>query len=211
MKMIGFFIKSSVNKITLSLIVVLLAGCRNEEVNNNPLIATDAFYQITGDSNVDLSDRVIGSDRETVLTAVRSKDAGCGVNSIDDLMFNPAIEGAGLCLYSYSVSNATTTSTANALIISTSSVSPLLPMISHSMKTEQQVQLNLNNLLGSAFPSGFALNTTNIQTLGDMADEATVSATGNIITYTAPSVAGWNRLVYTLENSTDSTQKKLGV
>ncbi|EMD1178638.1 hypothetical protein VP758_005269, partial [Vibrio harveyi] len=201
-------------RLLLSGAFLLLVGCgpqESKEPQTSSVKATDAFFSVGQSFHIDLSNSVVGGNQNVSLAEVYSEQQGCEASDVQKLSFNADMGDNGLCIYRYSISSPSVDSSANALVVSSSSSEPLLPNISQPTTVRQQVQLNLNNLLGSAFPSGFALNTTNIQTLGDMADEATVSATGNIITYTAPSVAGWNRLVYTLENSTDSTQKKLGV
>jgi hypothetical protein len=208
-------------------LALTLFGCGGDEDGNAiappptevfPVVAMDGFSVAALDTPtfIDLAPYVRGG--QAALTSVSYS----GVNA--DECSLPTQQGMGftvtplkgvLCDYQFTVSNAQVSDNALMKVFTTQAVDPILPALSHPMVLEgtpTPVALNLVDLLNETgqWPEEYDLNPESVTVQGSAGNIGGVTAYGNTIAYTAPTAAGWNRIIYTLSNASDPGQDRMG-
>ncbi|WP_447040732.1 Lcl domain-containing protein [Vibrio parahaemolyticus] len=125
--------------------------------------------------------------------------------SDDGLVFEVEAPSGQWCDYQYTVASEQAdapSSSATMSVFSTSATQATLPPLSHPMLlSDTNATFDLQALLGSDWPSGYALSTQPVIVQGSEGNLGSATSTGNTITYTPPANAGWNRLIYTLTDA----------
>ena len=175
-----------------------------------PIIAMDGFATVTpgGKASVDVAPYIRGARGFEKLTAVEpigDLDECSDVTLNEDGLIFEVKTGAGVfCDYQYTVAGqqAGAPVSASMSVFSTSAEQAILPPLSHSMLIDDSsATLNLQALLGSIWPEGYALGTQSVKVQGEASNLGVATSSANVITYTPPSNAGWNRILYTLTDA----------
>jgi len=202
-------------------LTLALYGCGSEEGESAappsevlPIVAMDGFSVAAANqsSYINLASYVRGG--QAALTSVRyvgdNHDA-CPAPTKRGLGFEVNASSGALCDYQFTVSNAQTSDSATMKVFSTQAATPILQPLSHPMVVGGgNATFILPTLLGADWPTGYALDTASVTVKGSDDALGTATAAGNIITYTGPTAAGWNLVVYTLTNAEKPDENLLG-
>ena len=201
-----------------------LFGCGGEDNAQStskevfPIEALDGFTTVMPHStaSVDVRPFVRGLQGRERLTSVEPVQEECSdvTLSEDGLVFEVDTDSGEWCDYRYTVESdqADTPSTARLSLFSTSARQSTLPPLSHPMLlSDSNENFDLQTLLGSDWPSGYALSTQAVIVQGSEGNLGGATPTGNTITYTPPAYAGWNRLIFTLKDAGNTGNDVVGV
>ncbi|WP_345860711.1 hypothetical protein [Shewanella algae] len=192
-----------------------LFGCGGEDTSQStpnevfPFVASDGFSTITpaSTSSVDVRPFVRGARGHERLTSVEPMQENCSDATVSDdgLVFEVEAPSGQWCDYQYTVASEQAdapSSSATMSVFSTSATQATLPPLSRPMLlSDTNATFDLQALLGSDWPSGYALSTQPVIVQGSEGNLGSATSTGNTITYTPPANAGWNRLIYTLTDA----------
>lgn len=192
-----------------------LLGCGGEDSSQStpnevfPFVASDGFSTVTPGSttSVDVRPFVRGTRGHERLTSVKLIQESCSDVTVSDdgLVFEVEVPSGQWCDYQYTVASEqadTPSSSATMSVFSTSATQATLPPLSHQMLlSDTSATFDLQALLGSDWPSGYALSTQPVIVQGSEGNLGSATPTGNTITYTPPANTGWNRLIYVLTDA----------
>ena len=176
-----------------------------------PIVALDGFSVAAPDktTHIDLTPYIYGGEAILADVNYMGTNEVCSAPIKNGIGFDVTITSGTLCDYQYTVNNAQTRNSALMRVFTTQAVDPILPPLSHAMVLNgADVSFDLPVLLGSDWPDGFSLSAVTVQ--GEEGNLGTATQSGNIITYTAPDLSGWNRIVYTLANATKPGEDVMG-
>lgn len=160
-------------------------------------IALDGFRAVRPGvtTRVDLSTFVRGTG--TTLSAMDSEQAGCSASNLSGLSADVISDG-GLCEFTYQVSGQSGDASATLNTLASDKASPVIPPVSQTMTlAEPNKAFDLTALLGADWPAGYNLDPASLVVQGGSA-QGTATASGNVLTYTHPGEAVWNRILFTL-------------
>lgn len=192
-----------------------LFGCGGEDTSQStpnevfPFVASDGFSTVTpaSISSVDVRPFVRGARGHERLTSVEPMQENCSDVTVPDdgLVFEVEAPSGQWCDYQYTVASEQAdapSSSATMSVFPTYATQATLPPLSHPMLlSDTSATFDLPALLGSDWPSGYALSTQPVIVQGSEGNLGSATPTGNTITYTPPANAGWNRLIYTLSDA----------
>ena len=172
----------------------------------------DGFSTATPDTptKLDLSPFVRG--KGATLTAISSTQPGCDVSAPSNFNVDVTIVGGNLCSYSYSARIADgPESSATLSVLASRASQPLLEPLSYAHTLGQANPVfDLYAELGDQWPAGdYSLDASSVTVQGGSV-QGTAVASGNNITYTPPSSADWNRILFVLKDSAKPTEDVLG-
>lgn len=203
---------------------LILAGCGGDDDGGytqptnpdvtTPVLAMDGFSVVVPneESFIDLSQFVRGTDVRIADITANEDNPHCGQPSVSGTGVNVEITEGTFCEYSYTATQTGLPSaTATLNVLATKASNPMLPPLSEAMVLGgAPVRLNLVSLLGSDWKSTYSLNAASVQVQGMEGNLGTETAAGNVITFTAPELSGWNRIIYTLTDSAASGEDVMG-
>ncbi|PNQ65371.1 hypothetical protein C1141_09290 [Vibrio agarivorans] len=192
-----------------------LLGCGGEDTSQSTpnevfhFVASDGFSTVTpaSTSSVDVRPFVRGARGHERLTSVEPIQENCSDVTVSDdgLVFEVETPSGQWCDYQYTVASEQAdapSSSATMSVFSTSAAQATLPPLSHPMLlSDTKERFDLKALLGSEWPSGYALSSQPVIVQGSEGNLGSATPTSNTITYTPPANAGWNRLIYTLTDA----------
>ncbi|AUW07483.1 Ig-like domain-containing protein [Vibrio campbellii] len=204
------------NIFVLSLVAsaVALVGCGGENSSENslpppgdptPLLAMDGFSITKPDEKtfIDLSGLVRGNNVKIVSVEPSSGNLFCGEPKVNGLGVDVLIEDGMYCQYEYTAVQEDASIAHAALnVLATAAEEPMLPPISKPLMVGSgTTTFNLPELLGSDWKISYTLNIDSVQVQGMEGNLGSVSAEGNVISYTPPELSGWNRVLFTLNDT----------
>ncbi|WP_421187480.1 hypothetical protein, partial [Aeromonas enteropelogenes] len=161
-------------------------------------------------TRIDLSPFVRGVGATlTTINTTSSERSECHVASPSGLTAEVTIDDGGLCQYAFTVSNGVSNANAAINVLASSSASPILPTLSQAIMLNSPVTFNLENLLGTDWPSGYSLDVDSLVVQGG-SEQGEAVASGNSVTYTPPATPDWNRIVFILKNPEKPNEDALG-
>lgn len=172
-------------------------------------IALDGFRAVHPGvtTRIDLSTFVRGTG--ATLSAMSSEQAGCSASNLDGLSAD-VISDSGLCEFTYEVSSEGGDASATLNTLASDKASPVIPPVSQTMTlAEASKTFDLVALLGTDWPAGYSLDPTSLVVQGGSA-QGIATASGNVLTYTHPGEAVWNRILFTLTDSTKPGEDAFG-
>lgn len=159
-------------------------------------------------TQLDLSAFVRGQG--ATLTSVTSEQPGCGAGAVSGLMAEVDISDTTLCQYRVLASSGNAQGAATLSVLATRASTPVLEPLSAAMTlSERDKTFDVVALYGASLPAGYALKADSVTVQGGSVQGAATQA-GNVITYTPPGAADWNRLVFTLANPARPDEDILG-
>lgn len=208
-------------------LALLLIGCGGEGEktspppvtpgggDNAPLLAIDGFSVVTPaeSTRIDMSQFVRGSNARITHVNELRDNAACGKAQIQGLSLNVTAQRGAYCEYAYTVAQSGAgTTTAKLNVLATDAAKPILPPISAALIIGGAAQsFNLQSLLGDKWKSTYSLDADTLAVQGMQGNEGSASATGNSIVFTPPTLSGWSRIVYTLNDSAAPESSVVGV
>ncbi|MFM5781520.1 adhesion domain-containing protein [Aeromonas caviae] len=158
-------------------------------------------------TRIDLSAFARGPN--ATLTAMSSQQEGCQATNLSGLSAE-LTNDSGLCEYTYTVSNSDSNDSAALNVLASSKASPVLPPLSQTMMLGTgDATYDLGVLLGSDWPADYSLDPDSLEVQGGTT-QGTVTANGNVLTYTPPSTPDWNRIVFILKHPDKPDEDALG-
>lgn len=159
-------------------------------------------------TQLDLSAFVRGQG--AVLTSVTSEQPGCGAGAVSGLMAEVDISDTTLCQYRFSASTGSAEMAGTLSVLATRAGTPVLEPLSAAMTlSDRATSFDVVALYGGNLPAGYTLKEDSVMVQGGSVQGVATQA-GNIITYTQPGSADWNRLVFTLANPAKPDEDILG-
>lgn len=193
---------------------VALVGCGGENSLKNslpplgdpvPFLAMDGFSITKPDEKtfIDLSGLVRGNNIKILSVEPSSGSLFCGEPRVNGLGVDVLIEDGMYCQYEYTaVQEDSSTAYAALNVLATAAEEPMLPPISKPLVVGSgTTTFNLPELLGSVWKPSYTLNIDSVQVQGMEGNLGSVSAKGNVISYTSPELSGWNRVLFTLNDT----------
>ncbi len=160
-------------------------------------------------TQLDLSAFVRG--RGATLTSLTSEQPECGAGSVSGLTAEVNIRDAALCQYRFSArSSGSAEGVATLSVLATLAATPVLEPLSATMTLSDNAKtFDVVALYGASLPAGYNLKAGSVVVQGG-AVQGTATQSGNVITYTQPGAADWNRVLFTLEDPAKSGEDILG-
>ncbi|HIF9482762.1 TPA: Ig-like domain-containing protein [Photobacterium damselae] len=208
-------------------LLTLLSACGGGDDDNNKstkpskpdltqsLIAMDGYASVkpNNPTRVDLSP-FISSDAVQI-SSVRSlsNDDKCKQATANGTGINVTIPNGSYCEYAYTAEHVNMPQAVAKLnVLATNANNPILPPISKALVLgSNPVFFDLPTLLGSDWKNTYSLNIDSVQVQGMEGNLGTETATGNTISFSPPELSGWNRIVYTVNDSATPESNRMGV
>lgn len=158
-------------------------------------------------TRVDLSAFVRGTG--VMLSAMSSEQEGCNATNLSGLSADVTSD-SGLCEFTYKVSSEGGEASATLNTLASDKASPVIPPVSQTMTLAEPTKaFDLVALLGADWPAGYNLDPASVVVQGGSA-QGTATASGNVVTYTHPGEAVWNRIIFTLKDPAKPTEDVFG-
>lgn len=194
----------------------LLYGCNSDEMSipESPKKVTsdDIFVTIEPNKLNELNiSKYTSGDQVNLVDLTSSSLKICDVPKFDNqkIYFD---KKAGLyCIYEYKVRDTYNNESSSTLTIySSNSVSPVIDPISDTLllSIEKRKAFDLTKLI--TIPDGYQLDIKSVSIIGQEGNKGTVIVQNNVIEYTAPSFAGWNRIIFNLVNPANPESPIMG-
>lgn len=160
-------------------------------------------------TQLDLSAFVRG--RGATLTSLTSEQPECGAGSVSGLTAEVNISDTTLCQYRFSArSSGSAEGVATLSVLATLAATPVLEPLSAAMTLSDTAKaFDVVALYGASLPAGYNLKAGSVVVQGGTVQGAATQS-GNVITYTQPGAADWNRVLFTLEDPTKPGEDILG-
>lgn len=204
---------------------ILLFGCNSENNNSStvspdqfetPALAIDGFQTVIPniESFIDLSPYIRGTNVSINAVKTETENPLCGEPTVSGNGIKVKISEGLYCQFSYSVKQSGIASSRAVLnVLASEALEPTLPPISQALTVGATAAMfNLSTLLGSDWKASYSLNADSVEIQGmtDNLGEIT-NIDSNIITFRPPSLTGWNRIIYTLNDADSPTEPVMGV
>ena len=203
-------------------LVLALFGCGSDEDSNEtlspsteifPIVALDGYSvaAINGTTRIDLTSYIRGGEANLTDVSYTGTNDACSAPIKSGIGFDVTNKSGALCDYQFTVSNTQMSDSASMKVFTSAAVNPLLPPRSYAMVlNEADKTFDLPTLLESDWPAGYSLRIDSVEVEGDESNLGKVTALDNSITYTSPSLSGWNRIVYMLVNEDKLGEDMIG-
>ncbi|MBE8574169.1 DUF1566 domain-containing protein [Vibrio sp. OPT18] len=196
-------------------------GGNNVVIPQTPMLAMDGFSVVkpNSDTHIDLSQYIRGSDVRISGVKEDVDNLLCGDPTINGLGINVNIEKGTFCHFTYTATQSgMPEARVNLNVLATEASDAMLPPISRALvlppsnNVEQIEPFDLPALLVGVWKDTYTLNfeSVNVHGMDGNLGEA-VGAENNVINYTLPESSGWNRIVFTLDDSAAPTESVMGV
>lgn len=183
-----------------------LYGC-NSEVNipinkTSELTSNNIFKVIKPNvlNILNISEYTSGNQVE-LIDLVSSSLKKCNLPEFNNKKIYLNKESGKHCIYEYKVKDSNNNEAISTLsIFSSDSISPIIEPLSDTitLSIESKKSFDLTKLI--IIPANYYLDVKNVFVIGQEGNKGTVRAQNNVIEYTAPTFAGWNRIVFNLIN-----------
>ena len=211
-------------------LALILAGCGGDDsdasvslplppiVDIKPIMVIDGFSvaSLLTTTHIDLTSYIQGGEGNVTAVAYFGDDAdNCVAPIINGMGFDVTAQSGALCDYDFTVNNAQTHARAVMTVLATKAEKPVLsplslPLVLDTTPIATSINLTDNEWLGSDYPAGYILKSVSVQGGDDNLGAVAVVTGGTTITYTPPTLSGWNRLVYTLKNNSKPDEDIIG-
>ncbi|MCX2790690.1 Ig-like domain-containing protein [Vibrio sp. Sgm 5] len=208
-------------RLALMAYAIALSGCGGEERGTStpeppatvPMLAMDGFRTVTPkqETFIDLTPYIRGTNVTISGVHAAKDDENCGAPTVSGQGVNVYVAGGEFCEFTYTASQPGAKSTRASLnVLATKATEPTLRPLSEALIVGgDNVDFNVQKLLGADWKETYSLHSVNV--VADGSDNAgTVTKAGNTITFTPPELVGWNRIIYTLNNSADADASVMG-
>ncbi|EEX66639.1 invasin domain 3-containing protein [Vibrio metoecus] len=210
-------------RLSLMVSVMALAGCGGEggdagtstppPTEHKPMLAMNGFSAVTPDSEtfVDLTQFIRGTNVSISAVQAAGDDERCGVPTVSGQGVNVDVEGGAFCEFTYTASQpGAKPAQASLNVLASTASEPILRPLSHALVVGgNDVTFNVQTLLGADWESTYSLQSATVQA-DNSSNAGSASIAGNVITFTPPTLVGWNRIVYILADGADADAPVMG-
>ncbi len=218
------FVFINLRKLSIIACSLAISACggddnNNTHINPTPLQVKDIFTTVTPnkESFIDFASFVQGEQITLLSIEPDEHDERCGKPIINGMRVSVEMTGGSFCQFTYTATRpGEPQATAALRVFATNAANPILPPISEAIVLEGDtfngVSFNIETLLGSDWKSTYALNASmQVKGVDDNLGFASLeTSTPNTIKFIPPSVSGWNRIIYTLDDSSASDETVVG-
>lgn len=223
------------NGVSGFLCILFLFGCNgsgNETSSTNSnhqepsqqdaVIVSDGFSVVKPDTEslVNIEDNIISPVKGLKLLRVTARDSACGAPVPKGLGFTVYNINGSLCSYDFEVgyenqpNSKSEKYSATTTVLATTNNDPLLPTISQVLSVNSSETIDLALRLGDLVTPTAQIESVELQSDSE-SSRGTIAKTEKEalkLSYTAPSIPGWNRILYTIKitESSGTTTYKMG-
>ncbi|WP_318519978.1 Ig-like domain-containing protein [Photobacterium leiognathi] len=204
-------------------IVLLLAACGGGDesapvispTKPKPISILDGFSTVVPEVEtfIDLKP-YLGGDNAKITDVQEDKDNPlCGIPLINGTGINVEVKEGTFCQFSYKAEQTgMSQGKASLNVLATKAAVPMLPPISQALIVGSgATTFNVETLLGDSWKATYRLNIDSVQVQGLESNLGTEEVVSNSIVFTPPSLAGWNRIIFTLDDTAAPGESVMGV
>ncbi|WP_318519979.1 Ig-like domain-containing protein [Photobacterium leiognathi] len=180
-----------------------------------PMLVLDGFSTVVPDVKtfIDLKPYLSGDNTQITGIQEDKNNPLCGVPTVNETGVYVQVKEGTFCQFNYTVEQSRASQVKASLnVLATKAAAPMLPPISQDLVIgDGTTTFNVQTLLGDSWKTTYRLNSNSVMIQGLESNLGTEVVLNNSIMFTPPALAGWNRIVFTLDDTASPSESVVGV
>ncbi|WP_434144941.1 hypothetical protein [Photobacterium leiognathi] len=180
-----------------------------------PMLVLDGFSTVVPDVKtfIDLKPYLSGDNARITGIQEDKNNPLCGVPTVNATGVYVQVKEGTFCQFNYTVEQRRASQVKASLnVLATKAAAPMLPPISQDLVIgDGTTTFNVQTLLGDSWKTTYRLNSNSVMIQGLESNLGTEVVLNNSIMFTPPALAGWNRIVFTLDDTASPSESVVGV